>query len=147
MSALAKEAGLEVNRGIVVDEHMATSDPAILALGECAEVGGRVYGLVAPLYEMARVAAGRPCRRCRAAASSIRDADQAQGHRHRPLFDRRLRRWPTTARRSCCATPSAGVYKRIVLKDNRIVGTVLFGDTADGAWFNDLLKQAADISP
>ncbi|TIO63622.1 MAG: NAD(P)/FAD-dependent oxidoreductase, partial [Mesorhizobium sp.] len=55
--ALAKDAGLEVNRGIVVDDRMQTSDPAIMALGECAEVGGHVYGLVAPLYEMARVAA------------------------------------------------------------------------------------------
>ena len=54
---LAKDAGLEVNRGILVDAGMHTSDPDILALGECAEVGGQVYGLVAPLYEMARVAA------------------------------------------------------------------------------------------
>src|SRR4051812_6355609 len=54
---LAKEAGLDVNRGIVVDSQMRTSDPSILALGECAEVAGNVYGLVAPLYEMARVAA------------------------------------------------------------------------------------------
>ena len=58
-AALAKDAGLQVNRGIVVDHGMRTSDPDILALGECAEVGGHVYGLVAPLYEMARVAAAR----------------------------------------------------------------------------------------
>ena len=56
-AGLAKEAGLAVNRGIVVDAGMRTSDPDIIALGECAEVGGQVYGLVAPLYEMARVAA------------------------------------------------------------------------------------------
>jgi len=55
---LAKDAGLEVNRGIVVDAGMRTSDPDIFAIGECAEVGGHVYGLVAPLYEMARTAAG-----------------------------------------------------------------------------------------
>ncbi|NTH16793.1 NAD(P)/FAD-dependent oxidoreductase, partial [Agrobacterium rhizogenes] len=54
---LAKDAGLAVNRGIVVDAGMSTSDGDIYALGECAEVGGQVYGLVAPLYEMARVAA------------------------------------------------------------------------------------------
>ena len=58
-AGLAKDAGLEVNRGIVVDDRMRTSDPDIFALGECAEVGGHVYGLVAPLYEMARVAAAR----------------------------------------------------------------------------------------
>src|SRR5512146_919617 len=56
-AALAKEAGLAVNRGILVDTHMRTSDPDIISLGECAEVGGHVYGLVAPLYEMAKVAA------------------------------------------------------------------------------------------
>src|SRR3546814_3413182 len=54
---LAREAGLAVNRGIVVDHGMHTSDGDILALGECAEVDGMVYGLVAPLYEMARIAA------------------------------------------------------------------------------------------
>ncbi|MDT9111004.1 FAD-dependent oxidoreductase, partial [Escherichia coli] len=53
----AMEAGLDVNRGIVTDDRMRTSDPDILAIGECAEVGGHVYGLVAPLYQMARVAA------------------------------------------------------------------------------------------
>ena len=58
-SALAKEAGIAVNRGIVVDAGMRTSDPDIFALGECAEVGGQIYGLVAPLYEMARVAAAQ----------------------------------------------------------------------------------------
>ncbi|MEM5406432.1 NAD(P)/FAD-dependent oxidoreductase, partial [Paraburkholderia unamae] len=52
---LAKEAGLATNRGIVVDAGMRTSDPDIFAIGECAEVGGQCYGLVAPLYEMARV--------------------------------------------------------------------------------------------
>ena len=72
MSALAKEAGLEVNRGIVVDDGMRTSDPDIFALGECAEVGGQVYGLVAPLYEMARVAAAQLAGDDDGGASSIR---------------------------------------------------------------------------
>src|SRR5690349_22231167 len=58
-AGLARETGLKINRGIVTDDRMQTSDPDILALGECAEVGGHVYGLVAPLYEMARVAAAR----------------------------------------------------------------------------------------
>src|SRR4029077_18671823 len=56
-AGLARDAGLEVNRGILVDAGMRTSDPDVIAIGECAEVGGHVYGLVAPLYEMARVAA------------------------------------------------------------------------------------------
>ena len=60
-AGLARDAGLEVNRGILVDAGMRTTDADILAIGECAEVGGHVSGLVAPLYEMARVAAAQLC--------------------------------------------------------------------------------------
>ena len=118
----------------------STSDPDIFALGECVEVGGHVYGLVAPLYEMARVVAAhlageqtagfvQPTRRPSSrspASTSFRSATS-----------------PTAriARRSCCATPTAGVYKRLVLRTTSIIGTVLYGETADGAWFNDLMKK------
>ena len=71
---------------------MQTSDPDIFALGECAEVGGHVYGLVAPLYEMARVAAAQLAGDEDSALRPLRHADQAQGHRHRPVLARRLRR-------------------------------------------------------
>ena len=145
-AALAKEAGIAVNRGIVVDAGMRSNDPDIYALGECAEVNGQVYGLVAPLYEMARVAASQLAGDEAAAFVHIGHADQAQGHRHRPVLARRLRRRRGPRRRSCCATPRAGVYKRLVLKDDRIIGTVLYGETADGAWFNDLKKKQTDIS-
>ena len=66
--------------------------PTIFALGECAELGGHVYGLVAPLYEMARVAAASLAGDDDRALRPLRHADQAQGHRHRPLLARRLRR-------------------------------------------------------
>ncbi|WP_226573506.1 nitrite reductase large subunit NirB [Acuticoccus sediminis] len=141
---LARAAGLEVNRGIVVDDGMVTSDPAILSLGECAEVGGRVYGLVAPLYDMARVAADR-----------LTGGDAA--FRHSEV--------PTKLKVTGCDLYSVGdfadgpdreeivlrdaargAYRRVVLKDNRIIGAVLYGDTADGAWFNDLLKKGVDVS-
>ncbi|WP_324763592.1 nitrite reductase large subunit NirB (plasmid) [Sinorhizobium meliloti] len=144
-AGLAKEAGLAVNRGIVVDAGMQTSDGDIMALGECAEVGGMVYGLVAPLYEMARVAASHLAGDRRAAFAhsdtptklkvtginlySVGDFADADGREEIVLRD-----------------ATAGIYKRLVLKDNRIIGTVLYGDTADGAWFNDLLKRGTDIS-
>ncbi|BCM21649.1 nitrite reductase large subunit NirB [Mesorhizobium sp. J8] len=144
-SALAKDAGLEVNRGIVVDDRMQTSDPAIMALGECAEVGGHVYGLVAPLYEMARVAAARladgedkrfvhsdtPTKLKVTGIDLYSLGDFADGDDREEIILR---------------DASAGIYKRVVLQDNRIIGTVLFGETADGAWFNDLKKKATDIS-
>ena len=143
--ALAKEARLEVNRGIVVDDGMLTSDPAIMALGECAEVGGNVYGLVAPLYQMARVAAahlsGDPTMRFTHSETPTKLkvtgielyslGDFADGDDREEIVLR---------------DASAGVYKRLVLKDNKIIGTVLYGETADGAWFNDLKKKATDIS-
>ena len=119
---------------------MRTSDPDIFALGECAEVGGQVYGLVAPLYEMARVAAAHLAGRCRRDVRARRHADQAEGHRHRPLlagdFADGEDREEIVLRDA-----TAGVYKRLVLQDNRIIGTVLYGETADGAWFYDLKKK------
>ncbi len=142
---LAQDAGLKVNRGIVVDAGMRTSDPDILAIGECAEVGGHTYGLVAPLYEMARVAAARlsgddtacfvhadtPTKLKVTGIDLFSLGDFADGEDREEIVLR---------------DASAGIYKRLVVKDNRIIGTVLFGDTADGAWFSDLKRRAVDIS-
>jgi nitrite reductase (NADH) large subunit len=142
---LAAEAGLATNRGILVNDRMQTSDPDILALGECAEVGGHVYGLVAPLYEMARIAAARlagedgpgfvhndtPTKLKVTGIDVFSLGDFADGEDRQEIVLR---------------DAAAGVYKRLVLKENRIVGTVLYGETADGAWFNELKKKAVDIS-
>ena len=144
-AALAKEAGIAVNRGIVVDDGMRTSDPDIFALGECVEVDGQVYGLVAPLYEMARVAAASLPATTAAAFVHIDTptklkvtgidlfslGDFAEGEDREEIVLRDAAR---------------GVYKRLVLKDDRIIGTVLYGETADGAWFYDLKKKQTDIS-
>lgn len=142
---LARQAGLEVNRGIVTDDRMRSSDPAILAIGECAEVGGHVYGLVAPLYEMAKVAAATladqpgagfvhsdtPTKLKVTGIDVYSLGDFADGDDRQEIVLR---------------DAAAGIYKRLVLKENRIIGTVLFGETGDGAWFNDLKKKAVDIS-
>ncbi|MGE8944393.1 nitrite reductase large subunit NirB [Leptospira interrogans] len=142
---LARDAGLEVNRGIVTDDRMQTSDPDILALGECAEVGGHVYGLVAPLYEMARVAAAKltdgedkhfvhsdtPTKLKVTDIDVYSLGDFADGDDREEIILR---------------DASAGIYKRVVLKDDRVIGAVLFGDTGDGAWFNDLKKKKTDVS-
>ncbi|QAY97185.1 nitrite reductase large subunit [Methylovirgula ligni] len=144
-AALAKRAGLDVNRGILVDAHMQTSDPDIFALGECAEVGGHTYGLVAPLYEMARVLAARlagreapgfvhndtPTKLKVTGIDLFSVGDFADGEDRQEIVLRHA---------------SAGIYKRLVIKENRIIGTVLFGETGDGAWFADLKKKSVDIS-
>ncbi len=144
-SAMAKEAGIEVNRGIVVTDYMQTSDPDIYSLGECAEVGGQVYGLVAPLYDMARVLAARltgdteavfkpvdtPTKLKVTGINLFSLGDFAEGEDRQEIVLR---------------DAAAGVYKRVVLRDNKIIGTVLYGETADGAWFNDLKKKQTDIT-
>ncbi len=144
-AGLSKQAGLDVNRGILVDAGMQTSDPDIIALGECAEVGGHVYGLVAPLYEMARVAAAR----------LAGNANAAFAHNDTPtklkvtgvdLFSLGDFADGDDRQEIVLRDAAAGVYKRLVIKDNRIIGTVLYGETADGAWFNDLKKREVDIS-
>lgn len=144
-AGIAKNAGIDTKRGILVDDGMRTSDTDIFALGECAEIGGEVYGLVAPLYEMARVAAARltgddsatfvhndtPTKLKVTGIDLFSLGDFADGDDRQEIVLR---------------DATAGVYKRLVLKENRIIGTVLYGETTDGAWFNDLKKKQVDIS-
>ncbi|MBB4633285.1 nitrite reductase large subunit NirB [Sphingosinicella soli] len=142
--ALARNAGIEVGRGIKVDDHMATSDPAVLAVGECVEHDGNVYGLVAPLWEMCRALAdgltARPTgyrgsitsTKLKVAGLDVFSAgDFSGGGGTEDIVLRDAAR---------------GVYKRLVLKDERIVGAVLYGDTSDGNWYFDLLKKADSIA-
>ena len=142
--ALARGCGLEVGRGIKVDDHMVTSDPAILAVGECVEHDGQVYGLVAPLWEM-----------CRALADGL--AGKPTGYRGSvtstklkvsgiDVFSAGDFAGGDGAEDIVLRDASRGVYKRVVVKDDRIVGAVLYGDTADGSWYFDLLKKREDIS-
>ncbi len=141
---LAKEAGLLTNRGVVVDDGMATSDPDVYALGECMEHRGMCYGLVAPLYESARVLACRLAGEEAAYEGSVTstklkvtgvnlfsagDFAEAPGREEIVLRD-----------------ASAGVYKRLVLQDNRIIGAVMYGDVTDGPWYFDMLKRGTDVT-
>jgi nitrite reductase (NADH) large subunit len=143
--ALAKEAGLDVKRGILVDDHLRTSDANIYAIGECVEHRGLCYGLVAPLYEMAKTLgatlAGEIVMGYTGSVTSTKlkvtgvdlfsAGDFAEGNENDEIVLR---------------DPSRGVYKRVVLRDNRIVGAVLYGDTADGSWYFDLLKKSTDVT-
>ena len=142
--ALARDAGLEIGRGIKVDDHMVTSDPSILAVGECVEHDGNVYGLVAPLWEM-----------CRALADGLTDSHS--GYRGSvtstklkvaglDVFSAGDFSGGAGAEDIVLRDASRGIYKRVVVKDDRIVGAVLYGDTTDGGWYFDLLKRCEDIS-
>ena len=144
-AGIAKEAGLEVNRGILVDKHMRTSDPDIYALGECVEFKGTVYGLVAPLYEMAKVLADELAG---AAGEGFIETALATKLKVTGInlfsagdFAERENRDEIVLRDA-----RSGVYKRLVLEDDEVVGAVLYGDTADGAWFHQLIKDHTDVS-
>jgi nitrite reductase (NADH) large subunit len=124
---------------------MRTSDPDVLALGECAEVDGHVYGLVAPLYQMAEVAAAQ--------LSGDRSAEFV--HAETPtklkvtgidLYSLGEFAEDNDREEIVLRDATAGIYTRVVLKESRIIGTVLYGDTADGAWFNELMRKRTDIS-
>ncbi|RJF80614.1 NAD(P)/FAD-dependent oxidoreductase [Oleomonas cavernae] len=144
-SGLAKAAGLEVGRGLKVDDHMVTSDPDVLAVGECAEHRGQCYGLVAPLFEMAKVVAAQLNGDTSAAYTGsvtstklkvtgvdlFSAGDFAEGEDREEIVLRDAAR---------------GIYKRLVLQDDRIIGAVMYGETADGGWFLDLLRKATCIA-
>jgi nitrite reductase (NADH) large subunit len=144
-SGLAKDAELDVNRGILVSSDMRTSDPDIFALGECAEVSGQVFGLVAPLYEMANVVAGqltgksdaefRPS--ATATKLKVTGIDLYSAGDFADANDRE---------EIVLRDPARGVYKRLVLKDNVVIGAVLYGETGDGPWFFDMVKRGIDVS-
>lgn len=143
--ALAREAGLYCERAIVVDDTLQTYDPRIYAVGECVQHRSATFGLVAPLWEQARVAGAHLARaghrRFVQAATptrlkvtgielySVGDFIGGAGTEDLVLRD-----------------PRRGVYKRLVLDGERLVGAVLYGDVADGPWYFELIQQRRNIA-
>lgn len=141
---IATDAGLPVERGLIVDDRMLTSDPDILAIGECCEHRSICYGLVAPLFDMAKVAAETLLGR----EAAFRPAETATQLKVTGVSLYSAGDFAEAPDRDdiVLRDAGAGIYKRLVLKDNRILGAVLYGDTGDGAWFFDLLRKGADVS-
>lgn len=142
--ALAKQAGIAVNRGVVVNDVMQTSSSDIFALGECAEHRGTCYGLVEPAYEQARVLArhlaGRPAAYQGSVVStnlkvsgvsvfSAGDFMGGEGSESLVLSDRRR-----------------GTYKKLVIADGRLTGAVLIGDTVDALWYLELIRNRDKVA-
>ncbi|ASR50252.1 nitrite reductase large subunit NirB [Blastomonas fulva] len=141
---LAKEAGLAVNRAILVDDQMVTSDPAILAVGECVEHRGQVYGLVAPIWEMCRALADGLTGKANSYEGSVTATKlKVSGI---DVFSAGDFAGGDGAEDIVLRDAARGVYKRVVVKDDRVVGAVLYGDTADGNWYFDLLKRSEDVT-
>ncbi|MCQ0988802.1 nitrite reductase large subunit NirB [Jiella marina] len=141
---IAKEAGLDVGRAITVDAQMQTSDPDIYAVGECVEFEGTLFGLVAPLYEQAKVLAkallgeadtfvvkelSTKLKVTGCDLFSAGDFAEAEGREEIVLRD-----------------PTQGVYRRLVIENDRLVGAVMYGDTGDANWFFDLMKNKTPVA-
>ena len=142
---LANDAHLDVARGITVNDAMQSSDPAIWAVGECVEHNKQLFGLVAPLYDQAKVlaqallgqqSAFRPVQtatKLKVTGCDLFSAgDFADGPGREDIVFR---------------DPARGVYKRLVIDGDTLVGAVMYGDTADGNWFFGLIKDGTDITP
>lgn len=141
---LAKAAGLACGRGIAVDDHMRASDPAIYAIGECIEHRGAVYGLVEPAYEHARVAAtviaGKSAQyggavlatNLKVSGVPVFSAGDFEGAGAEHLL------WRDDIN---------GGYRKFVVRDGRLAGVVLVGDTTDSLWYRDLIRSEMPIAP
>ncbi|MFG1421590.1 NAD(P)/FAD-dependent oxidoreductase [Roseixanthobacter liquoris] len=141
---LARAAGLACNRGVLVDDTLATDDPAIHAIGECAEHRAAVYGLVAPAYEQARVLARRFAGEdARYEGSAVATNLKVSGVHVFSAGD--VTGGPGTE--DIVLTDRAhGIYRRLIVKDGLLIGAVLYGDTADGLFYLDLITNRTPIA-
>jgi nitrite reductase (NADH) large subunit len=142
---LAKSCGLYCERGIVVNDTLQTYDPRIYAVGECVQHRGALFGLVAPLFEQARVCANHLARYgiARYQGSMTSTKLKVTGV---DLFSAGQFQGGEGCEDLVFQDPGRGVYKKLVLKDNRVAGAVLYGDTLDGAWYFQLMRDATDVS-
>jgi nitrite reductase (NADH) large subunit len=141
---LAKQAGLEVLQGIVVDDYLRTSVPDVYAVGECAQHRGVGYGLVAPLYEQGAVLAKH--------LSDVETPPYEGSVVYTKLKVSGVDVFSAGQFMDTDATKSirihdefTGIYKKVLVRDNRIVGAVLFGDTSESTKLMQLIREEADI--
>lgn len=142
---LAKQSGLVCERGILVDDTMQTFTPNIYAVGECVQHRELTFGLVAPLFEQAKVCANHlaemgisiyltapTATKLKVTGINLFSAGDFLGNEASEVLTYR--------------DESRFVYKKLVLNDNKIIGTVLYGDTQDGNWYFDMLTEQKDVS-
>ncbi|MEN6628943.1 MAG: FAD-dependent oxidoreductase, partial [Sulfuricella sp.] len=143
--ALAASAGIHCNKGIVVNDTMQTYDPRIYAVGECVSHRGVAYGLVAPLFEMAKVCAnhlsmmgiGRYTGSVASTKLKVTGID---------LFSAGDFEGDGDADVIVMYDAAGGIYKKLVIRDDKLVGTVLYGDAADGSWYFQLLREGRNVA-
>jgi nitrite reductase (NADH) large subunit len=141
---LAKRAGLEVRRGIAVDDALETSVPGVHAIGECAEHRGTAYGLVEPAYEQADVLARRlGGEDARYAGSLVAASLKVSGL---PVFSAGIVADDAGAEPITFSDPATGTYRKLMILDGRLAGAVLVGDVAEGPWYCELIRSGKIVS-
>ena len=142
--SLAESAGIYCNKGIVVNDTMQTYDPRIYAVGECVAHRGITYGLVAPLFEMAKVCANHLANygigQYKGSVTSTKLKVTGID-----LFSAGDFSGGDDTEEIVLHDAVGGVYKKLVIKNDKIIGSVLFGDTADGAWYFQMLRDGKAI--
>jgi nitrite reductase (NADH) large subunit len=141
---IAAAGGVAVNRGIVVDDGLAASEPDVFAIGECAEHRGVCYGLVEPANEQAHVLAGRLAGRDLQYSGSINATNlKVSGVQ---VFSAGDFLGSPGTESIVLADAGLGTYKKLVVAGGRLVGAVLYGDTMDASWYLDLIRSGAQIN-
>ncbi|MDE1989154.1 MAG: nitrite reductase large subunit NirB [Betaproteobacteria bacterium] len=142
---LAEASGLFCNRGVVVSDTMQTYDPRIYAVGECVSHRGIAYGLVAPLFEQAKVAAnhlaefgiGRYTGSVTSTKLKVTGVD---------LFSAGNFMGGENTEEIVLSDPAGGIYKKLVLKNEKLEGAVMYGDTTDSAWYIQLMRDGKNVA-
>jgi len=143
--ALAQKAGIYCQRGIVVNDTLQSYDPSVYAVGECIQHRGSTFGLVAPLFEQAKVCANHLSAHGAAKYVALPTATKLKVTGIN-LFSVGDFQGGENSDCICFTDPALGIYKKLVIKANKLIGAVLYGDTADGGWYQQLLEQEGDIS-
>lgn len=142
---LARSAGLQCDRAIMVDDTLQTFDPRIYAVGECVQHRKALFGLVAPIWDQARV-----CATHLAGFGHSRYVQQATATKLKvtgvDLYSAGDFIGNADSEDLVMRDPRRGVYKRLVVKDNRVIGAVLYGDVKDGPWYFELIQNKTDIA-
>ncbi len=140
---IAAASGLAVNRGIIVNDHLSTNESDVFAIGECAEHRGVCYGLVEPANEQAHVLAARLAGRDVRYGGSVNATNLKVSGVH--VFSAGDFLGAAGTESIVLADPGLGTYKKLVVAGGRMVGAVLYGDTADALWYLELIRTGAEI--
>ena len=142
---LAQTAKIHCERGIVVNDNLQSYDPSIYAVGECIQHRGATFGLVAPLFEQAKVCANHLSGHGMADYKTLPTATKLKVTGIN-LFSVGNFLGDKSSETITFTDLALGIYKKLVIKNNKLIGTVLYGDTVDGSWYHELLESEQDIT-